>query len=97
MPELLITRMPRTFSPSAVTPSLRSVRPSLVDPRFTGDPWVVAQEDGSASVRLDNYRLARIQSSPLDLPSLNQLLLQLRLWQARRRMARRHRSRPVRA
>jgi hypothetical protein len=53
--------------------------------RFTGDPWVVDHADGTASVRLDNYRLARIQTMPFDLPSLNQLLLQLRQWQIRRR------------
>ena len=67
---------------------LRSVRPSLLDLRFTGDPWVVDQDDGTASVRLDDYRLARIQTMPFDLPSLNQLLLQLRLWQTRRRFYR---------
>jgi hypothetical protein len=53
--------------------------------RFTGDPWVVDHADGTASVRLDDYRLARIETMPFDLPSLNQLLLQLRLWQTRRR------------
>lgn len=73
---------PRSAKPLA---PLRSVRPSLLDIRFTGDPWVVDQADGSASVLLDNYRLARIQTMPFDLPSLNQLLLQLRQWQIRRR------------
>lgn len=64
---------------------LRCVRPSLLDIRFSGDPWVVDHADGTASVRLDNYRLARIQTMPFDLPCLNQLLLQLRQWQVRRR------------
>lgn len=67
---------------------LRSTRPSLTDVRFTGDPWVVDQCDGTASVRLDNYRLARIQTLPFDVPSLNHLLLQLRQWQMRRRLCR---------
>lgn len=75
--------------------SLRSVRPSLLDIRFTGDPWVVDHADGTASVRLDNYRLARIQTMSFDLPSLNQLLLQLRQWQIRRRYF--HRLRAARA
>jgi hypothetical protein len=77
--------MPATIHPPKPASTLRSVRPSLLDVRFTGDPWVVQHEDGTASVRLDNYRLARIQTVPFDLPSLNQLLLQLRLWQMRRR------------
>jgi hypothetical protein len=77
--------MPRTIpSPKSVN-TLCSVRPSLLDLRFTGDPWVVDHEDGTSSVRLDNYRIARIQTVPFDLPSLNQLLLQLRQWQTRRR------------
>jgi hypothetical protein len=77
-------RAPAPPSTKPVAP-LRSVRPSLLDVRFTGDPWVVDHADGTASVRLDNYRLARIQTMPFDLPSLNQLLLQLRQWQIRRR------------
>jgi hypothetical protein len=85
-------RVPKQPPPRLVPPDrsplpLRSIRPSLVDVRFTGDPWVVAQDDGTASLRLDNYRLARIQTSHLDLPSLNGLLLQLRHWQLRRRHA----------
>jgi hypothetical protein len=72
---------------------LRCNRPSLLDLRFTGDPWVVDHKDGTASVRLDNYRLARIQTLPFDLPSLNQLLLQLRQWQIRRRFYNQLRSR----
>lgn len=64
---------------------LRYIRPSLLDLRFTGDPWVVDLADGTASVRLDDYPLARIQTMPFDLPSLNRLLLQLRHWQIRRR------------
>lgn len=77
--------MPATFPAAKPLTPLRSVRPSLLDLRFTGDPWVVDHKDGSASVRLDNYRVARIQTMPFDLPSLNQLVLQLRQWQVRRR------------
>jgi hypothetical protein len=85
MVKSLMRLMPRT-PPSPKPPvSLRSVRPSLLDLRFTGDPWVVDHADGTASVRLDDYRLARIQTMPFDVPSLNQLLLQLRLWETRRR------------
>jgi hypothetical protein len=63
---------------------LRSVRPSLVDLRFTGDPWVVDHADGTGSLRLDNYPLVRLRALPFDFPTLNHILLQLRQWQARR-------------
>ncbi|MGH7174093.1 MAG: hypothetical protein ACRELF_09115 [Gemmataceae bacterium] len=85
MLQLFESVMPRATHLPRRAPRLGSVRPSLLDLRFTGDPWVVDHEDGTASVRLDDYRLARIQTVPFDLPSLNQLLLQLRLWQTRRR------------
>jgi hypothetical protein len=77
--------MPRALEFTESLAPLRCVRPSLLDLRFTGDPWVVDHKDGTASVRLDNYWLARIQAMPFDLPSLNRLLLQLRQWQVRRR------------
>lgn len=93
MLKLLRSVMPRAVCPSEIAPPLRSVRPSLLDLRFTGDPWVVDHQDGTASVRLDNYRLARIQATPFDVPSLNHLLQQLRQWQMRRRLYRHFRSR----
>ncbi|HEY7315424.1 MAG TPA: hypothetical protein VH643_39205 [Gemmataceae bacterium] len=85
--------MPRITRPSGSCPSLRSVRPSLLDLRFTGDPCILDQQDGTASLRLDNYRLARIPTSPFDLPSLNSLFLQLRQWQMRQRLYRQLRAR----
>ncbi|HZV07421.1 MAG TPA: hypothetical protein VE999_20220 [Gemmataceae bacterium] len=91
--KILRNVMPRSITPPQPPTPIRSVRPSLLDVRFTGDPWVVDHEDGTASVRLDNYRLARIQTMPFDLPSLNQLLLQLRLWQTRRQFYRQLRRR----
>jgi hypothetical protein len=45
---------------------------------------VVDHRDGTASLRLADYSLGRIRASSFDLPSLNNLLLGLRLWQARR-------------
>lgn len=84
---LTVLTSAKPAAPPAATPlaPLRSIRPSLLDLRFTGDPWVVHDEDGTASLRLDDYRLARIDTMPFDLPCLNQLLLQLRQWQIRRR------------
>lgn len=73
-----------TFSHRRTSRLPRSVRPSLIDLRFTGDPWVVDHCDGTASVRLDNYPLARLEMLPLDLPALNSTLAALRLWEARR-------------
>lgn len=75
--------MPHTIPFVEPANILNSVRPSLLDLRFTGDPWVVDHKDGTASVRLDNYGLARIQTVPFDVPSLNRLFLQLREWQRR--------------
>lgn len=93
----MVTMLTSVTPESLIAPkpplSLRSVRPSLLDLRFTGDPWVVDHEDGTASVRLDDYGLARIQAMPFDLPSLNQLWSQLRLWQTRRRYYQRLRAR----
>jgi hypothetical protein len=79
--------------PSRADKPMSCVRPSLVDLRFTGDPWVQDQQDGSSSVLLDNYRLVRVQTSPFDLPSLNRLFLELRLAHVRRRLYRQLRSR----
>jgi hypothetical protein len=63
---------------------VRSVRPSLLDLRFTGDPWVVDEQDGTSSLRLDDYCLASIAAVGFDLPVFNRTLLALRLRQARR-------------
>jgi len=64
--------------------SLRSVRPSLLDLRFTGDPWVVDEQDGTSSLRLDDYCLASIAALGFHLPVLNRILRTLRRRQARR-------------
>lgn len=56
----------------------RTVRPSVLDLRFTGDPWVVARADGGASLCLDGYQLTNLSALPFDLPSLNRTLCHLR-------------------
>jgi hypothetical protein len=63
-----------------------------MDLRFKGDPWVVDNGDGTASVCLDAYRLLDLRVSPLDLPGLNRTFAQLRLGQARRQCERRRPS-----
>lgn len=55
-----------------------AVRPSLLDLRFTGDPWVVASGSFGASLCLDGYQLTRLSALPFDLPSLNRTLCHLR-------------------
>jgi hypothetical protein len=88
---LTLTEIPTTSPHPRPTRDLRSVRPSLVDLRFTGDPWVLDHRDGTASLLLNNFRLARLAALSLDLPGLNRLLSELRLWQARRQTLRRAR------
>jgi hypothetical protein len=54
--------------------ALRVVRPSLLDLRFVGDAWLLAEDDESLTLSLGDYPLAAITGLPLDLPSLNNLL-----------------------
>src|SRR3712207_2014073 len=70
-------------------PPLRSVRPSLLDLRFTGDPWMADRRDGTASLCLDDYRLAQIGVLSLDVPSFYRSLLRMRQRQACRECLRR--------
>jgi hypothetical protein len=56
----------------------RTIRPSLLDLRFTGDPWVVGRSEQGASLCLDNYQLATLSAVCFDLPSLNRTLCHLR-------------------
>jgi hypothetical protein len=71
--------------------SIRACRPSLIDLRFKGDPWVVVKER-DAAVCLGDFSLGQVSVSPLDVPSLNRFLLQVRFGQARRNYSRRLRK-----
>jgi hypothetical protein len=53
-------------------------RPTVMDRRFRGDPWVEGGEDGTLSLYLGNYPLAELRGLPLDLPHLNRVLERLR-------------------
>jgi hypothetical protein len=64
---------------------LGSVRPSLLDPRFRGDAWIVAGEDGLTALFLENSCLVRLQLLPFDVAALNGTLQAMR-W-CRRRLA----------
>ena len=61
------------------------VRPSLLDLRFTGDPWVVDRNDGSFELCLGDYCLAGICGMTFDLPTFNQVLDRMRSRRPRRR------------
>jgi hypothetical protein len=56
----------------------RTNRPTILDRRFRGDPWVEDRRDGTLALYLGNYRLANLPGLPLDQPHLNQLLERLR-------------------
>jgi hypothetical protein len=71
--------------------TVRACRPSLIDLRFKGDPWVVVKER-QAAVCLGDFSLGQVSVSPLDVPSLNRCLLQVRFGQARRNYVRRMRK-----
>jgi hypothetical protein len=89
--------MPNLTTTNAPAPgrrvTIRACRPSLIDLRFKGDPWVVAKEEEQAAVCLGDYSLGKVAVSPLDVPSLNRCLLQVRFGQARRNQSRRNQSR----
>lgn len=78
--------LPRTPSTRRVV--LKASRPALIDLRFKGDAWVVAR-GVIAAVCLGDYPLGHVCVSPLDVPSLNRVLGQVRTGQARRNYMRR--------
>jgi hypothetical protein len=82
----LVTPLPRVNVTRRVI--FRSYRPSLIDLRFKGDPWVV-EHDRQAAVCLGDFPLGQVGVSPLDVPSLNRFLMQVRVGQARRNGSRR--------
>jgi hypothetical protein len=69
--------------------SVHTRSPSLLDLRFTGDPWIVVPAAGSLVLCLGGYPLAHITGSALDVPSLNQLLAHARSRRPRGRDRRR--------
>jgi hypothetical protein len=75
----------QTLAPTATKVRLRTVRPSLLDLRFSGDAWIVDGGDDSMTLCLGDYNLVNIQALPLDLPSLNQLFDRARHRRPRRR------------
>jgi hypothetical protein len=68
-----------------VNTHVRTVRPSLLDLRFSGDPWIEARKDGTLRMCLGDYGLAGIRGTPLDLPSLNSMFHGMRHRRPRKR------------
>jgi hypothetical protein len=61
-----------------VTVTFRSIRPSLLDLRFSGDAWVVQPRDGLLVLCLGDSPLARISGLALDQTSLNMMVDRVR-------------------
>ena len=58
---------------------LPHLRPSVLDPRVTGDPWIGAcTHPGLLVMYLNNQPISLLPGSPLELASLNQILYTLR-------------------
>lgn len=53
---------------------LKLIRPSFLDLRFSGDPWIEDGGNGICDLCLGDYRLASIRGMAFDLPALNRLL-----------------------
>jgi hypothetical protein len=65
--------------------TLRLTRPSLLDLRLAGDPWIIDRGQELLAMCFNNCQLASIGGLALDVPALNQLLDRLRHRQPRRR------------
>jgi hypothetical protein len=65
--------MLRRAAQPAIDLNLRSVRPSLLDRRFSGDPWIVDQGNGTFALCLGDYHLVWFEGLAVDLPALNRL------------------------
>jgi hypothetical protein len=72
-----------------VVVTFRSIRPSLLDLRFSGDAWVAAPKEGLLVLCLGSSPLARINGLSLDQASLNALVNQVRHRRPRWRLGRR--------
>jgi hypothetical protein len=53
-------------------------RPSVLDARFRGDPWLEPGEEGTLCLCLGNFSLATLSAVEFDRPHLNNILLRLR-------------------
>lgn len=68
----------------AVAVSIRTVRPSVLDPRLAGDPGLVDPQGEAFALRFGDRRVASVSGLGLDLPSLTQLIDRVRRRRPRR-------------
>jgi hypothetical protein len=61
-----------------VTVSIRPVRPSLLDLRLRGDPWIVGHRNQTAGLYFDGTEVHGLAALQLDLPALNGQLFAMR-------------------
>jgi hypothetical protein len=77
-PESRLRIVSRRSSHKIVTVSIRPARPSLLDFRLQGDPWILALGDHTAGVFFDSCQLLTLAALPLDVEGLNSQLQALR-------------------
>jgi hypothetical protein len=65
--------------------TIRPLHPSLLDQRLMGDPWIIPQEADRLDLCFDDFRMASLSGTALDLPTLNLLLDRMRHRAPRRR------------
>ncbi len=68
-----------------ITITITTRRPSLLDPRLRGDPWILPRSGGGLALCFDAWEMAAVAGSPFDVPSLNSLLHRMRHRYPRRR------------
>jgi hypothetical protein len=71
---------------STINVALRPIRPSFMDLRLTGDPWICRATDGTLALQFDAWQMTLVRGTSLDLAGLNTLLDRLRSRAARRRL-----------
>jgi hypothetical protein len=64
---------------------IRPLRPSLLDPRLQGDPWITLHADDQAGLYFNGCMFATCGALSVDVPGLNAQLQALRCRAPRRR------------
>src|SRR5262249_26345445 len=68
-----------------VTVTIRLTRPSFLDLRLQGDPWIVDRGAETLGLFFNSWELTSVRGMPVDVPGFNQLLDRLRHRRPRRR------------
>ena len=87
-PESRFRIVSRCPSRKTVTVAIRPARPSLLDCRLRGDPWIHAHGDETVGVFFDSCELLMLQALPIDAAALNSQLQVLRQRRPRPRQRR---------